>query len=323
MWAVDSNHMTSRTIKGSLLKIRPTMCEEDDHGAASSHKSFGLIAHDIRAEIVRTLGDAREQRGPPAVLSFAELRSQCAVDVGSSKFNYHLQELLETLIERRDDGYCLQHAGTLLYRTIRAREYGDHQPLGPVEIGTKCHHCATPIEARYVDSKYTLQCPGCDSLYDMTLVPPGAVGSTDSEQSSIDRLDKWVRHARRGFARGVCPTCANGLSTQLLTPDNTVFPRPDLRSVLVHRSCDHCTDMRYLTVGEILSLRSVVTDFFAARSRTILTTPLWELGFASTDKSTTVQRRNPWKIRSVLTANGDTLRLTLDKSLTITDSQIK
>ncbi|ERH01947.1 MAG: hypothetical protein J07HN6_01508 [Halonotius sp. J07HN6] len=296
------------------------MSERDDRRGASPVESFGLIAHDVRAEIVRTLGDAREGRGPPAVLSFAQLRSRCAADVGSSKFNYHLQELLGSIIERRDGGYSLRHPGTLLYRTIRAREYGDHRPVGPEGIGVDCHHCGTAVEATYIGSKYTVECPGCDTIYDMTLVAPGAVKDDDSDPNTIERLDEWVRHARRGFARGVCPTCANGLTTQLIKPENTFFPRPDLRSGFVHRSCDHCTDMRYLTVGEILRLRPIIAEFFARRNRPVWTTPLWDLAFAATDLSTTVCARNPWTFKLVLTAGGDTIKVRLDDSLTVTNT---
>lgn len=291
----------------------------DASSASSPPESFGLIAHDIRAEIVRTLGDARDGRGPPAVLSFAQLRSQCDVEVDSSKFNYHLQELLGPIVEQRDGGHSLQHMGTLLYRTIRAREYGDHQSLDSVGIGTDCHHCGTPIVATYIDSKYTVECPSCDTVYDMTLVPPGAVTSDDSDTNTIERLDEWVRHARRGFARGVCPTCTNILTTQFLDPESTFFPRHDLRSVFVHQSCDHCTDMRYLTVGEILRLRPPVVEFFAKRNRTVQTTPLWDLTFAATDLSTTVRGRNPWVFEVELTAEDNTMRVRLDDSLVVTN----
>lgn len=293
--------------------------DDEEQGLAPA-AAFELVGHEIRAEIVRVLGDARDERSHPAVLSFSELRSEIDVDVGSSKFNYHLGQLVGEFVERRDDGYRLRHAGTTLYRTIRARAHAEGADMGPYDTGLECYHCGSAMEASLTDWGYALACPDCEYVYDWTLVPPGAATAAGDELRA--RLDEYVRHRRRAFVRGVCPICANGLETRLIDPSEAEYPRPDLRSVVVNRYCDHCTNLRYLTVGEVLRLRPVVADFFSDRGTDVRATPLWELPFAVTDRSTTVRSTDPWEVELAVDCDGDTLTVLADSDLSVVDSRI-
>lgn len=295
------------------------MAGEQSPDGLSPESAFGLIGHEIRAEIIRVLGDARDPHRPPAVVPFAELRSRCSVDVGSSKFNYHLKQLVGSFVEPTDDGYHLSHSGTTLYRTIRARA-GDDVTVGPHEAGFDCYHCETPVEATYEDGGYAVECPECEFVYDWTLVPPGATSTADED--ALERLDRYVRDRRRAFVRGVCPICANGLETRLVDPDDAAYPRPDLRSVVVNRYCDHCTNLRYLTVGEVLRLRPVVADFFRDRGVDVRSAILWNLPFAVTDRSISVRSRDPWEVSFDIECNGDALAMTVDGTLEIVECTI-
>ncbi len=182
--------------------------EPATEAAPTAEETFALVGNEVRAGILRTLSDARGGEGSPPSLSFSELRSRVDADVRSSQFNYHLQQLVgqfvekradgnaqlvDDVVDRKDDGYALRPEGTMLTRTIRARTTGD-ESVDRLAVDLDCYHCRTPVEATYRNSIFRMQCPDCEYLYEYDLVPPGVLD--DDERTLLSQVGEHQRHVR-------------------------------------------------------------------------------------------------------------------------------
>lgn len=72
---------------------------------------YSLLANAMRVEIVLVLGEA------DGALAFSVLRERVGVR-DSGGFNYHLQRLVGTFVERADDGYALTDIGERLFASF-------------------------------------------------------------------------------------------------------------------------------------------------------------------------------------------------------------
>jgi hypothetical protein len=293
-------------------------------------EAFALVGHEVRAEILRALSEARGGEGGLLALSFSELRSRVDPDIDSGQFNYHLQQLLGRFVERVedgtgqldsrmagdvDDGYVLRPEGTILTRTIRANVGTGHSPVGPFDLGLDCYFCGTAVEATYGNAVFMARCPGCDYMYEYELVPFG--GFDDDARATTERIAEYLRHRRLAFAQGSCPLCAHRLDTRFVTPEEMEYPRADRREVVVNRWCDHCGERDYLRIGEVLLREPALVAFCDAHGIDVTSRPLWTLEFVVTDRPVTVRSTDPWEVRFRLTVDGDTLELAVDEDLTV------
>lgn len=287
----------------------------DDADSPASEDAFALVGDEIRAEIIRTLGDARVEELSRPVLSFSELRSRADVDADSSRFNYHLQKLVGHFVERTDEGYRMRPEGRELYQTLRAGTFDRRASPSSVEVGLDCYYCGAAVEATFEDGIATVRCPDCEYLYDTAATPPAV---SDGE-SALAAVSEFNHHEHLAFARGVCSNCANALDTRFVEPSAVPFPGADRHEVYVYRSCGHCGDQRFLSVGEALLADTGLVSFCHERGLDVLSTPLWELEFAATDRSVTVRSTDPWEVALRVSLEGDTLELVVDGELTVVE----
>lgn len=306
------------------------------HGELPAETALAVLGNEIRASILWTLSRARGGDGPPPVLSFSELRERAAPDARSSRFNYHLQELVDRYIEKvtpetvpadtaypvpsmpgtvetdAEAGYRLTPEGTTLLRRIRAW-VTDADPSGRrIPIDFDCHYCDTPVKARYDAAHVVVQCPGCEYLYDHNHTPPG-VFAADPEET-VERVAAYNHHVRRAFARGYCPNCGDTVDVEFQDPAATGYPRADRRTLLVRRGCSTCGAKDNLTAGEV-ALREPRVLAFLDEQGVDITTPIWELPFAATDRHTTVSR-DPLRVQVTVHGGSEPLRVIFDEELT-------
>lgn len=282
-----------------------------------SESAFALVGNEIRAEIVRALGDARGQEGARPILSFSELHGAVDVDVVSSQFNYHLKQLLDYYVDRTDEGYRLRPEGSMLYRTFRAGTFTDRETFGPLDVGFDCHHCGQAVEGVYEDGMFTVQCEHCETLFDLILVPPATLDPADGVDDLLHRIDQHNRHRRLAFNRGVCPMCAERTDTKFLTPAESPFDPVKERDVVVHQSCGHCGSQMYVGVGAALLYDPGLVAFCFDHGLDVTEVPLWELEFAMTDQHIDVRSQDPWRVALELELDGDVLELVVDEDLTV------
>lgn len=281
-----------------------------------SESAFALVGNEIRAEIVKTLGDERGHSGSRPILSFSELHDRVDVDVVSSQFNYHLQRLVGEFVDQTDEGYRLHPVGSTLYRTIRAGTFTGITSFGPVDVGFDCYHCGTRAEGVYAEGMFTVQCRGCETLYDLLLVPPETL-DPDDEDDLLARLDQYARHERLAFSRGICGVCVNELDVEFMDGEESPFSPYNDHDVVVHQSCGHCGNQSHVTVGEALLPDPGLVSFCFERGLDLSSTPVWHLEFVMTDAYTTVRSRDPWEVALELELDGDTLEVVVGDDLTV------
>ena len=305
------NGQTDQIIPGWSERELASLPDEDGESA------FALVGNETRAEIVRALGDARGQEGSRPVLSFSELHDAVDVDVVSSQFNYHLQQLLDYYVDQTDGGYRLRPEGSMLYRTIRAGTFTDRETFGPLDVGVDCYYCDHTVEGVYEDGMFTVQCANCETLFDLVLVPPATLDPADGVDDLLHRIDQYNRHRRLAFNRGVCPMCAEGTDTKFLTPEESPFDAVQPRTVVVHQSCGHCGSQMYVGVGAALLYDPGLVSFCVEQGLDVTAKPVWELAFAMTDRDVDVRSADPWRVALELDLDGDTLELVVDEDLTV------
>lgn len=279
------------------------------NGDSAPQEAFALVGNEIRAEILRVLGE-----DPHSVHSFSELHSNVAVDSDSGQFNYHLRQLVGHFVDRCDNGYQLRPEGITLYRTIVAGTFTRRASLAPFDAGFGCYFCGTAVEATYDDGKFVVQCPDCDHVYLHDMAPPSLA---DDEQALLSRVDQYSRHDTLAVARGVCPICVGGIERQFISAAEGPFHSGEDLDVFVYLSCNHCGAGHYLSVGTALLKDPGLISFCYERGLDVTTTPVWELEFASTDRYTTVRSTAPWEVALELTLDDDTLELVVDENLNV------
>lgn len=304
------------------------------YGSLPPEEALSLLGNEIRTAILWTLSEARGGEGPPPILPFSTLTDRTGLDVDSSRFNYHLQELVGTFVERvepdadddaqlvsgmagpKTEGFRLRPEGTTLIRTIRAWSVEGESSIDRVDVDQHCHHCGAALVGRYGHAIFAIQCPDCDYLYDYNLTPPGIV---EAPENRLERVAAYNRQQRRAFASGTCPLCAGPLDLEFQNPADTGYPRSDLRAALVRRGCRHCGNKDNLTVGEALLSDPALVAFCYERGLDVTETPIWALEFASTDRTVTVESTDPWTVTLSVEVAGDYLECTVDESLSVVD----
>ena len=316
--------------------------EPRTHGNLPPETALSLLSNEVRAAVLWQLSEARGGGGPPPVLSFSELKALAAPEVDSSRFNYHLQELVGPYVERveteevwedanrpvpgmagdPEPGYQLTTEGTTLIRTIRAWS-SEGERDRHLEIEQDCYHCGEALTARYESAILVIDCPGCEYLYDYNLTPPGVFTGVDDEFADADdgdalrRAAEYNRHVRLAFARGVCPYCGNGVDSEFQNPDETGYPRGDLRAALIRRGCSHCGNKDNLTVGELLLREPRLIAFCLNHALDATRAPIWAIEFAATDRHTTVRSTDPWEVAVTVAFDDAERTFVVDDSLSV------
>ncbi|APW97242.1 transcriptional regulator [Halobiforma lacisalsi AJ5] len=283
------------------------MTERDD---LAPEDAFALVGDETRARIIRVLNEERDGKGAPPVLSFSELYDRFD-EVGSSQFNYHLQKLVGHFVERTEDGYRVRPEGMALYRTLRGGTFRRLESTAPIDVGLNCYCCGAAVTATYEDGVLTVQCPDCDHLYlTSTRIPSRSV---DDEEALLSRLDQFDRHKLLAFNRGVCPTCAHAIESRFVPAAEAPFPHTEERDLYLHRSCERCGNVDYVSVGKSLLEHPAVVSFLREHGTDPRERFQWEFEFAMTDRFTTVRSRDPWTVAIELTRDGETLELIVDE----------
>lgn len=284
---------------------RPSTDTESPHADA-----FALVGHEIRVEILRVLDGEPE-------LALSELRSRLNADVEPSQLHYHLQQLVGHFVEATDDGYRLRPVGRRLCLALHGGTFDRRQEHLTVDAAFDCYHCGAPVEAIFDNGGCTIRCTRCEHLYGdgpYKLSPeafedPGAAFTQASKHLTIYSLYVY------SMARGFCWNCTHSLGTEFRSCEDDPGPR----KVRISRSCDRCGSTGELRVGQALLADPGLRRFCFDHGVDILTTSIWELGFAMTDNHVTVRSTDPWEVALKVTCAGDTLELVVDGDLNVVE----
>lgn len=292
----------------------PTLVEETTLDPLSIEDALSIIGEETRARIIRELGAAwDEETATPARLTFSELMTRVGVQ-DSGRFNYHLDKLVGTFIEKFDTGYGLRQPGHLLYQAIVAGTLTDRRTIEPFPVGG-CPSCDGTITAAYrSDQVVVVQCHDCGKEIDGMPFP--SRGVTDrTEKELLDAAYQKMHHDIGLLRRGTCHGCGamvdRNLTTTLDGPWVEVFEF-DVYAVLVCSVCNEGVISHPVTVA--LST-PVVVGFFDTHDRDVARTYPWESVVQTAKAGMTVQNEDPTAVSIPFELGQECLLVRLDSDL--------
>jgi len=271
-------------------------------------EAFALIGDETRVAILEALWHIDDQ---PA--AFTALYEMTETD-NSAQFNYHLDQLTGHFIRKRDEGYELRTAGKSVVRAVVEGSFNAHPDLAPFETNDKCTQCGGRLGATYTDEKLAIRCPDCSHTHGQYSFPPGGLIGRDN-QEILAAFDQRVRHLHCLARDGVCPECSGQMQTQIARGGDCCLDT-NLRAEYTCKQCQHnlCSP-----IGLVLLDESAVVAFYRDHGLDLSSTPYWRLDWCVSDDYTTVRGTDPWQISVSITHESDTLRVSLDENLTVTE----
>lgn len=297
----------------------------------SPEEAFSVLGDETRLKILRTLGEAGEP------LAFSELYDRVEYD-DTANFNYHLMKLVGHFVRQTDEGYTLRRAGSRIIESVLSGAVTDDPILDRVPVDTPCPICGGSMEVSYREESLVGHCSECkgtrsgetvpphwpadpseDIVGHLRLPPAGIHGRTPSEL--VDPAEIWSAIQGRALARGVCPRCSASVDESVRVCDDHSVEDGRCEScgqrfrVSIHRACTNCIVEGTSPFGQHLLANTDVMGFMIKND----IDPLAPRGFHLAALEETVLSTDPFEARFTLTADGDTITLTVDDDLSVTD----
>ena len=313
--------------------------DEDSGGPTASDRRIGIERNDslsldealsivgepTRAAIVLELGEARS--ADPAAsddLAFSELMERVGVE-DSGRFNYHLDRLVGTFVEKSDRGYALSLPGQLLYRAFVAGTLTDRRTVKPFPVGD-CPDCGGRLAAAYhPDHVLTVECEGCETLFDAAHFPTRGVDARPRSEL-LDAVYQRRHHEIAAMRRGVCHACGGRVERRLghnstVADDCGGDPLSCLESYAV-LACEECATSLVGNPTNVALTAPPVVGFFAERGRDAARSRWWNDPVAAAREGVTVVGTDPVSVAIPFELDGDRLRVVLDDELQVAESEL-
>lgn len=210
--------------------------DEHDRSAIdfdSAATSFGDLADSTRAEIVVTL--ARAHYEGETQVTFSELRERLDIR-DSGRFNYHLNELQPTFLEKGEDGYRLRHAGFEAYGVIIAGTYEDADVTLSGAVDHTCFVCGRQLTTDYSADRVALYCEEHGGVVDVPM-PPAVIEGLEAETAAKyadNQAKSWVPKLKSGL----CPFCWGAIEPRFSVPSPEETDGETLIGIVFE--CDRC-----------------------------------------------------------------------------------
>jgi len=293
----------------------------DPDGA--NHEAFDLLGHEIRLAIIERLAEERRSSWRATGLEFARLRKAVGVrDPG--QFNYHLDKLLGTFVEKRDTEYVLTTAGMNVAGTVKAGTYDADDVSFSAAIDATCTECDQPLQATYEGGTLQVQCEA-HGIFHGTAIPPAAVRDRDPERVvALAQLN-----ARNELARaleGACVHCWGTVDVE--TPveppaellDDQHASADAVEQVVVEFTCRDC-GTRFWTAASVTVLdHPAVVSFYHDHGVNVHDRGYLELAFVDGTNGV-VESRDPVRVRIDVELDGDALHVWLDDTAEVVDTE--
>lgn len=260
----------------------------DQAGATSPTTVFRTLAHPIRGRVLAALAAA------DGGLRYGLLRER--VDVrDNGKFNYHLGELRDRFVAKRDERYHLTPVGRRAHELVVAGTLGTVRTTRSFETASTCLECGGRLRARYDGVDFRLDCRACGRCHRSMRLPPGAVTGRD-DAALLDAVDAVHRRRLASLADGVCPHCRGRVSVDATT---AAWAREDGSRSLscgFEYACRDCGGEWTTTVGERVLEHPAVVAFYHDHGVDVRESHVWDLEFAATDHDTRLRSRDPLRL---------------------------
>jgi hypothetical protein len=271
--------------------------------AFDSAAAFALLGDSTRVAILEALAGSDED-----ATTFASLREQVGVE-DSGRFNYHLGKLVDTFVEKSDDGYQLTFAGSRVVGAVYEGTYAAGDDVEPIAVDADCPACDAGLELAYADERVTIGCTDCEERVAEFGFPPGAIAGRESETlpsvltshmlTMLDRLDA-----------GLCTNCSGPISPTFEQVEGTLVTAFD---------CDRCHTTATTSLASVLLTEPAVVAFHYDHGVDVRDTLPWALPWIVESEAEQVGESPP---RYVVTGSldGETLRVEVDDRLRVVEA---
>lgn len=288
----------------------------------STDELVQLIGHEVRMSVMRSLWDAfdyeqfvLEEQSP---IPFQELYTPSPSD-STGNFNYHLQQLVDVLIEKQGDGYVLTPWGYNIMQALDNYAAFEYVSLDPTTLGTPCPFCGGVLEGSYDREQVHVSCRDCGGLGgdgNITFVKISSKGLEGLQFAelidlSILSLEARVRSSQSGF----CWECNAELDRTLdrcrthdQAEDGTC---PDCNArfaVTVDVSCPHCGVQGHGPAFEYALIDSAVRSFLREHGHGPQQVGHWRARVAAlSGLNETITEENPMLVRYSIEVDDDAI----------------
>jgi sirohydrochlorin ferrochelatase len=285
--------------------------DEYDEGSDAAD-AFALLGEETRVDILRGLADAQAGFRPDPI-PFSELHD--SVDVrDSAHFNYHLKQLVGEFVEK-DDGYQLSYAGKKVVRAIRAGVYTGDTELDPASVEGTCPWCGeSELVSAAGEEWIRIRCSACGDVLTSNSFPPGGLQDRDRE-AVLEVFDRLVRHRVSFAADRICPECTGPMAVHV----SETIPDPWNFEALPAFQCRRCAFWVVPSFGMLLLEHPRVVEFYADHGIDLRERPYWDLPVCVSDRYTTIQSRDPWRVELAVEKGNETLRARIDDGVEVDD----
>lgn len=304
-----------------------------DGPALSPDDAFSVLGNETRMNILQTLAQADEP------LSWSAIKA--AVDVrDGGNFTYHLEKLEHHFVHETEDGYALRQAGRRVVEAVLSGAITDPASLEPARIDEPCPYCGEPFEVSYREERALFRCTECEGTLGgreatteaFGTLPRGTIelgylptaGLTDRNRSEVVMASLvWGGAEGLAVGYGVCPRCAAKLDHAVSVcddhADDGVCDRCNMRyGVTITSRCPTCFHERTNAMVGHLYSKPAFRAFFDSRGIDVFASDPddWR---AFIEYEEDVVQREPFEGRFTFTLGGETLTLTVDETLSVTD----
>lgn len=283
---------------------------------ADPEEAFGLVANELRFEIVEALWNAETDDERP--LSFSDLRERVGLR-DSGQFNYHLDKLTPRFVRKVAEGYELTYAGKQVVGAAVSGTYTDADvTIDPHVVGS-CPACEAPVELAYESGAIVIECTECDlSITDGMPAPP--VLAAHNDQADLPAVFTGLLRSRLvTINEGVCTLCGGPIdSTPLPFADSEMSFDPGEGHVGVAHHCRVCDREAHSAIDLTVVEHPAVVALLHERGVDVRALPLWEMDWLG-DDTATVESEDPPRVRVDVERGGERVRLHVDDDCEVVD----
>lgn len=294
-------------------------------------EAFAVLGDETRLRILRELGETGEP------LAFSELFDR--IDYSdSSNFGYHLDKLVGEFVHKTDDGYDLREAGSRVVEAVLSGVVTDEPVLEPTPVDRPCPFCSDPVEVAFQEERVVLHCPHCPGMFEeseseengfddygnlgVLFLPPRGVHSREPGEV-LRAAEIWTATELQAVAEGVCRRCSAPIkhSTEACADHD---PAGGQCEACGHRfgsrftaTCTTCPFEVWAPLVTPLAGQAEVKGFLIDHGIDPISSEAFVFMKAAVEE--TIRSTDPVEVRFTLTADGDSLGVTVGEELSIVD----
>jgi hypothetical protein len=285
-----------------------------DEGGQSLEDVFGLVANDIRLEILHTLWDVyTDDPAPePEPVQFSTLKERVGVR-DSGQFHYHLDALVPQFVTHHEEGYTLTYAGARIVGATVSGIYTDTDVTLDVPAVGECRNCEGTLGLRYEQGHAVVDCDSCETTRIMS-APPILVGAHDIE-GNPDLLGHFTMIQLQQTMRGFCYLCSGPVEPTV--PESSLDSEADASGdVRVAHECTECGAPFYTSATTAVLDHPAVVSLLHDAGIDYREIPSWAIG-KTLDAEEHVRDDNPVRVEVTVTVDDAELTLLLDETLDV------